>query len=56
MNTDEHGDDEARIRALLERWATAVHAGDMEGVLADHADDNCSITTPEAVARTGYPA
>jgi uncharacterized protein (TIGR02246 family) len=27
------------IRALIERWATAVHAGDLDGVLADHADD-----------------
>jgi ketosteroid isomerase-like protein len=30
MNTDERAEDEARIRALIERWATAVHAGDME--------------------------
>ena len=30
-------EDEAEIRALIERWATAVHAGDMEGVLVDHA-------------------
>jgi uncharacterized protein (TIGR02246 family) len=30
---------EAEIRALIERWATAVHAGDLAGVLAHHADD-----------------
>ena len=27
--------DESEIRALIERWADAVHAGDMGGVLAD---------------------
>jgi len=29
--------DEAEIRQLIERWAGAVHAGDLDGVLADHA-------------------
>ena len=28
-------DDEARIRALIERWADAVHAGDLQTVVAD---------------------
>ena len=28
--------DEQQIRDLIERWATAVHDGDMPGVLADH--------------------
>ena len=32
----EHEND---IRALIERWAIAVHTGDMDGVLADHAED-----------------
>jgi uncharacterized protein (TIGR02246 family) len=32
-------EDEEQIRTLIERWAEAVHAGDMDGVLADHADD-----------------
>jgi ketosteroid isomerase-like protein len=30
---------ESAIRALIERWAAAVRAGDLDGVLADHADD-----------------
>jgi uncharacterized protein (TIGR02246 family) len=38
--------DEAEIRALIERWTTAVHAGDMEGVLADHADDIVMFDVP----------
>jgi ketosteroid isomerase-like protein len=31
--------DERAIRDLVERWAVAVHTGDLDGVLADHADD-----------------
>ena len=29
--------DEQRIRDLIEVWATAVHAGDLPAVLANHA-------------------
>jgi uncharacterized protein (TIGR02246 family) len=29
---------EAAIRALIERWTTAVQAHDLDGVLADHSD------------------
>src|SRR5260370_38605998 len=29
--------DEQQIRDLIERWATAVHDGDLPAVLADHA-------------------
>lgn len=29
-------DAEVTIRALIERWATAAHEGDLEGVLAHH--------------------
>jgi uncharacterized protein (TIGR02246 family) len=38
--------DEAEIRALIERWAKAVHAGDMEGVLADHTEDIVMFDVP----------
>jgi uncharacterized protein (TIGR02246 family) len=37
---------EAEIRALIERWATAVHDGNMEGVLIDHADDIVMFDVP----------
>ncbi len=30
---------EAAIRSLIERWASAVRAGDLDGVLADHSED-----------------
>ena len=39
-------DDQNQIRVLIERWAEAVHAGDMEGVLADHADDIVMFDVP----------
>jgi uncharacterized protein (TIGR02246 family) len=38
--------DEDRIRALIERWAAAVHAGEMDGVLADHAEDIVMFDVP----------
>lgn len=38
--------DEDDIRALVERWATAVHDGDMDAVLADHADDIVMFDVP----------
>ena len=38
--------DESDIRTLIERWATAVHAGDLDGVLADHADDIVMFDVP----------
>jgi uncharacterized protein (TIGR02246 family) len=38
--------DEAEIRALIERWAEAVHTGDMDGVLAGHPDDIVMFDVP----------
>ena len=39
-------DDERQIRALIERWAKAVHAADLDGVLVDHADDIVMFDVP----------
>jgi uncharacterized protein (TIGR02246 family) len=39
-------DNEEQIRTLIERWAEAVHAGDMDGVLADHAPDIVMFDVP----------
>lgn len=39
-------DDETQIRALIERWAKAVRAGDLDGVLVDHADDIVMFDVP----------
>jgi uncharacterized protein (TIGR02246 family) len=37
---------EAEIRELIERWVRAVHGGDIDGVLADHADDIVMFDVP----------
>jgi uncharacterized protein (TIGR02246 family) len=37
---------ESEIRELIENWAKAVHAGDMDGVLANHADDIVMFDVP----------
>lgn len=39
-------DGRTQITELIERWARAVHAGDMAGVLADHADDIVMFDVP----------
>ncbi|MFD9866142.1 YybH family protein [Streptomyces niveus] len=39
-------DDEQQIRALIEGWAAAVHTGDMDRVLADHAADIVMFDVP----------
>jgi uncharacterized protein (TIGR02246 family) len=38
--------DKIEIRTLIERWAKAVHSGDMDGVLANHADDIVMFDVP----------
>ncbi|MFF0306891.1 SgcJ/EcaC family oxidoreductase [Streptosporangium sp. NPDC004379] len=38
--------DEEQIRDLIERWAEAVHRGDANGVVADHADDIVMFDVP----------
>ena len=39
-------DDETQIRALIERWAAAVHDGDLPAVLDAHADDIVMFDVP----------
>jgi uncharacterized protein (TIGR02246 family) len=39
-------DDEQEIRGLVERWAAAVHAGDLEKVLDRHTDDIVMFDVP----------
>jgi uncharacterized protein (TIGR02246 family) len=38
--------DEQQIRTLIERWAEAVHAGELSAVLADHAGDIVMFDVP----------
>jgi uncharacterized protein (TIGR02246 family) len=37
---------EQQIRTFIERWAEAVHSGDLDGVLADHAEDIVMFDVP----------
>ena len=39
-------DDESTIRTLIERWASAAQAGDIEAVVADHAADIVMFDVP----------
>lgn len=45
--------DEQQIRTLIEQWAAAVRAGDLERVLSDHTDDIVmfDVPPPEGGAR-----
>ncbi len=39
-------DDQEQIQTLIENWAEAVHAGDLDVVLADHAGDIVMFDVP----------
>lgn len=39
-------DDHQQIRDLITRWAHAVHAGELDTVLADHAEDIVMFDVP----------
>ena len=39
-------DDEVQIRDLIEKWAAAVHSGDLDAVLADHSPDIVMFDVP----------
>jgi uncharacterized protein (TIGR02246 family) len=39
-------DDHEQIQTLIENWAEAVHAGDLDTVLADHASDIVMFDVP----------
>jgi uncharacterized protein (TIGR02246 family) len=46
LSDDERVSDEQLIRDLIERWARAVHDGDLATVVADHADDIVMFDVP----------
>lgn len=48
-------DDESKIRTLIERWARAAQAGDIEGVLVDHAADIVMFDVPPPGVKFGWP-
>jgi uncharacterized protein (TIGR02246 family) len=48
--------DDAAIRALIERWVGAINDGDVDGVLSDHAADIVMFDVPPPVAVRGLDA
>lgn len=42
----DNANDETQIRHLIEEWAKAVHEGDLDAVLANHADDIVMFDVP----------
>ena len=56
MGEEDSGDDEQQIRALVQRWALAVHRGEMDGVLADHAEDIVMFDVPPPFLSQGLDA
>jgi uncharacterized protein (TIGR02246 family) len=45
-SADERSADERAVRELIERWAHAVHAGDLDAVLADHDSEIVMFDVP----------
>ena len=46
-------ENETQIRALIENWAKAARAQDMDGVLAEHADDIVMFDVPPPLQSRG---
>lgn len=46
----------AEIVSLIRRWERAVQAGDMTGILADHAEDIVMFDVPEPLQSLGLEA
>jgi uncharacterized protein (TIGR02246 family) len=44
---------ENAVRRLVEAWASAIRAGDLEGVLAHHTEDVVLFDAPLPLQRTG---
>jgi ketosteroid isomerase-like protein len=45
-----------QIRKIIESWATAIRAGDMEGILANHTNDILMFDVPEPLQSRGKTA
>jgi uncharacterized protein (TIGR02246 family) len=46
-------ENETQIRALIENWAKAARAQDLDGVLAEHADDIVMFDVPPPLQSRG---
>ena len=51
-----NGQDEAEIRGVIERWATAVQARDLDGVVACHSENMVMFDVPRPSELRGIGA
>jgi uncharacterized protein (TIGR02246 family) len=56
MSEDRKRTDEATIRELVENWARAVRARDLQGILANHSPDILMFDVPPPLASKGLEA
>jgi len=56
MSEDRKRTDEATIRELVEKWASAVRARDLQGILANHSPDILMFDVPPPLASKGLEA
>ena len=56
MSDDRKRIDEATIRELVENWASAVRARDLQGILANHSPDILMFDVPPPLASKGLEA
>ena len=49
-------DNEAAVRDVVENWARAVRAADIDGVLANHSNDVVMLDVPPQLQAKGLPA
>jgi len=54
--SDKRSADEASIRELVESWAAAVRAKDLEGILANHSPDILMFDVPPPLQSKGIDA
>ena len=47
---------ENSVRKVIESWTTAICAGDIEGILANHTKDILIFDVPEPLQSKGLPA
>jgi uncharacterized protein (TIGR02246 family) len=56
MNASNNTTDEAAIREMVQDWARAVRARDLEGILANHSPDMLMFDVPPPLQSKGIDA
>ncbi len=56
MSVSSHSADETAIRALVEQWASAVRAKDLQGITANHSPEILMFDVPPPLRSVGIDA